>query len=212
MALNQTVQQKTLENWPQIQQRIFEYILAVKVRSLEIVYSPLTNPDMLWLLVPLILNLVLLEFYFSRHRHEELGWNTAYGNALVLIFIAVMLAKHLSEQGTIYTDQVKFAIVLIVILVGVSLTIIDYFHWLPKNVAFKISSKIPINYLALVAIVLVYTDLPVDSITASGFVGVLIGLLVLIGLIHIITPKVKETLFPPTPKEFEGSGDNSNNY
>jgi len=199
MALNQTIQQKTLENWPQIQQRLLEYILAVKIRSLEIVFSPLTNPDMLWLLIPLIANIFLLEFYFSRHKHEELGWNTAYGNALVLLFIAIMLAKHLYEQGILYTHQTKFIIVLIVILFGISLTVIDFFHWLPKNIAFKISSKIPVNYLALVAIILVYTDFPVDYITASAFVVVLMGLLILIGIIHVITPKVREVLLPPPP-------------
>jgi len=186
-----------------IQQTIIESLLILKLRSLEILYSPLSNLEMLWLLIPLIANLIFLEFYFSRYQREELGWNTAYSNALVLIFIAVMLAKHLYETGTLYTDQLKFTIIAIVILTGITLTLIDFFHWLPERIAFKISAKVPINYIAFIAIILVYTNIPLNWLTFWAFVTILIALLIIIGVIHFITPKVRENLFPPSPEEPE---------
>ena len=191
---------------PIVEQALKVYFLNVYYRGLEILNAPLQNMDILWTLIPLFLTVIFIEFYFSRYSREEIGWNTAFGNSLVLIFISVALAKHIYENSLIY-DPMKIGVLVSLILFGLILSIIDYYHILPKKIAFKISSAIPINFVAFVAIILVYTsNIPIDFISASAFLGILMVLLIITGFIHLITPKPSK---PPIqiPLPFSGSGE-----
>jgi len=187
-----------LQNWPTIQQGLVQFFYATKERTIEIIKSPITNPDMLWLLIPLIASLILLEFYFGRYSEEELGWNTAFGNSLALIFISIILAKHMYDYQLLY-DANKVSIVASVLLVGIILAFLDFFHALPKEFAFKLSAKLPIDYLAFIAIVFVFTNLPANSVTAAAFFAILVMLVILIGIIHKLAPKFKEWVLPEPP-------------
>lgn len=172
---------------PIIEQNIREFLFATKERSLFILKAPLDNPDMFWLLIPLILTMLLLEFYFGRYKEEELGWNTAFGNSLVLIFISVSLVRHLYTNSL--WNETNIIVVSALITFGLLLTIIDFYHLLPKEIAYNISSKIPLNFIAYVAIILVYIDLPIDYITASAFISILLLIFIIVGIIHFVTPK-----------------------
>jgi len=175
---------------PIIEQNTREFLFATKERALLILKAPLTNPDMLWLLVPLILTMLLLEFYFGRYKEEELGWNTAFGNSLVLIFISVSLVRHLYTNSL--WNETNIIVVSALITFGLLLTMIDFYHLLPKEMAYGISSKIPLNFIAYVAITLVYIELPIDYITASAFLTILLLLFILVGIIHFTTPKSED--------------------
>ena len=37
----------------------------------------------------------IVAFYFGKYHEEELGWNTAVGNSLVLLFVAMDLLRHI---------------------------------------------------------------------------------------------------------------------
>jgi hypothetical protein len=185
------------------------FLLRVWHRSLEILIAPKTNTEMLWLLLPLIATLLLMEFYFGRHTKEELGWNSAYGNALVLLFIAVFLFKYINEND-LWLDAGKMAIMVFLITVGIALTVIDFLHLLPKELAFKMSSKLPVNFIAYATIILIYTDIPLDYITLVSFIVILIMLALIIWFIRVSAPKIKHTLYPdsvpepaPEPPEYK---------
>ena len=186
------------QNWPIIQEGSIQFFYATKERFIEIIKSPANNPDMLWLLLPLIAALILLEFYFGRYKEEELGWNTAFGNSLALIFIAILLAKHLYDHQILY-DLSKISVVSSVLMMGVLLAILDFYHLLPEEIAFKISAKLPVDFLAFIAIVLVYTSIKLDWITAAAFFAVLVVLVILIWLVHTLSPKVREFILPEPP-------------
>ena len=180
-------------------QVVVESTPIIKDRIIEIITSPVNNPEMLWLLAPLLLTLFLMELYFGRNKEEELGWNTAFGNVLVLIFVSAYLANHI-YQNALITDPIKVSIAATVIFMGLILMLIDFFHLLPKKIAFQISSKLPINYMAFVAIILVYTDIAIDRFTTIAFSLILIALSIFIGLVHILIPKVRDRIMPPAPK------------
>ncbi len=177
---------------------IITWLQSVWVRIIEIVNSPIKTLEMLWLLVPLLLTLFLMELYFGRYQDEELGWNTAFGNVILLIFVAAYLANHI-YTNELYFDVTKITVTATVILFGIILMIVDFFHLLPKKIAFQISSKLPINFLAFSAIILVYTNIPVDYITLAAFIGLLIGFATVIGLIHVLSPHVREKFLPKAP-------------
>ena len=186
------------QNLPAIQQSLMQFFYATKDRIFTIVKSPITNPDMLWLLIPLIASLILLEFYFGRYKEEELGWNTAFGNSLALIFISVILAKHLYDHQLIYNME-KTSVVAALLGLGIILALLDFYHALPKEFAFKLSAKLPIDFIAFAAIVLVFTSIPANWITAAAFLAILAGLVIIIGIIHKISPTVREWILPEPP-------------
>ena len=182
-----------------IEQLTKQYGIDVWSRFLEILYAPKTNTDMIWILIPLILTILLLEFYFGRYVEEELGWNTAFANSLVLIFVSIDLARHLYYSNLLFTINTKLILAFIILIEGLSLAFIDFFHVLPKRIAFKLSSTLPINFIAFCCIILVYTDINIDFITISAFLLFLFFLVVIIGFIHIIEPKVRTMFTPPMP-------------
>ena len=64
-------------------------------RGVNIVKAPFINQDMLWMLLPLLATLILMEFYLGRYKEEDIGWSEALGNALVLVFVSIDLFRHL---------------------------------------------------------------------------------------------------------------------
>ncbi|MCJ7429449.1 MAG: hypothetical protein MUP66_03600, partial [Candidatus Nanohaloarchaeota archaeon QJJ-5] len=60
-------------------------LVTIVVRMLDIVFFPFEYPDLLPSLTPIIVGMLVLELYFGRYTHEELGWNTAVGNATMLV-------------------------------------------------------------------------------------------------------------------------------
>ena len=146
-------------------------------RFLEITVAPYYYRDMLWTLIPLTIALLLIELYFGRYKHEELGWNTAFGNTLVLLFISMDLFRRLDNTDLLFLSNPKVIIAGVVALFGVSLSLIDFFHVLPKRIAYWISSKTPMNFLACIAVILIYAEIPLDRITflASLILGILVA-------------------------------------
>ena len=176
-----------------LMQQIFtDFAIQSFDRFVEFITAPIEMPEMLWILVPLILNILIMELYFGRYVLEELGWNTAFSNVIVLIFVSVDLLRYLYNAGRLELG-IELALICAIILVGIVLTILDFFHELPKHFAFVVSSKLPMNYLALVSIILIYSG--INILEAETIIALLLFLLllyVIIKLIHAIVPKSLE--------------------
>jgi hypothetical protein len=171
-------------------------------RGTDMVLAPMHASDMLWMLLPLAATLLLMEFYFGRYKDEEMGWNTAFGNSLVLIFIAIDLFRHLFEpsglsiiQFIMMTSDIKIIIPLGIILMALVLMIVDFFHFLPKKLAYIVSSPTYVNLISLLGIIIVYTSgIPLDWTTMLACIILFITAnLVSLGLYYII-PKYKPTI------------------
>ena len=104
--------------------------------------------------------------HFGRYKKEELGWNTAFGNSMVLIFTCVDLVRYLYNQGTLFTFDIQNALVIVLIFEGFLMTLLNYYHLIPKSLAFGMASGLTINVTVLFVIVLIYSKLPLDYITA----------------------------------------------
>ncbi|HLD02443.1 MAG TPA: hypothetical protein VJC07_01960 [Candidatus Nanoarchaeia archaeon] len=161
-------------------------------RFLEILRAPYTYSDMLWSLAPVVAALLLIELYFGRYKHEELGWNTAFGNTLVLLFVSIDLFRRLYTTGTLHPENPKLMIAAIVAVFGILLSFIDFFHLLPKRLAWDVSSKTPMNFLACIAVILVYAEIPLDRITF--FASLILGILVaaILKSMQIFIPEAEE--------------------
>ncbi len=156
--------------------RFFEYFigfvfLMVIPSMWSILSAPFTSPDMLWIVTPLLISMTLMQLYFGRNRDEELGWNTAFGNSISLIFVSINLLQFIYNQfgwsGFNIINPVSNKIYLVLVLGLISLVqlIVNYYHLISKRIAFFINSAVPTNMTAYISIVLVYTDIPLNLST-----------------------------------------------
>lgn len=119
-----------------------------------------------------------MELYFDRYKREELGWNTAFGNSLVLIFVSLDIIKYLYVHGMLEYVMMENALAIAVIMLGLALTVMSFFHVLPKEVAFGLSSRLPINIIAYLTVVVIYAGIPINVTTgvAAVIFAILVGL------------------------------------
>lgn len=163
-------------------------------RGYAIVDAPFKIPEMLWMLVPIIVSLVLMEFYFGRYKEEELGWNTAFGNALVLTFVAIDLFRQSYEATDIklldalVAAEAKAWIAITVFGFALLLVLLDFFHFLPKKVAYAISSGPFIHMISLLGIIIVYANIPLDMTTLFACILLFIFVNLIMQLLYYIIP------------------------
>ncbi len=167
-------------------------ILAIKDRFIELSLAPINYTEMLWMAVPLVLTILLMEIYFSRYSSEELGWNSAYGNALVLLFVTVDLFRYLYNNDLLELMTLKLALALAVAIMAMLLTLINFLHILPEKIAYGLSSKLPMNFIAYMALILIYSELPIDFATIIASIGLFVLFAIIILLVRSIIPKSVE--------------------
>ncbi len=172
---------------------VFFYTLGDKFISL--LYAPFNYPEMFWIIFPLVITLVLLELYFGRYPREDPGYHTALENSVFLLFVAVDLVRFLiTNEYNVY----KVYIVAGIIIYAITLSVMDFFHKLPRNLAFRTSSKFIISFTAYVCIILVYSDLLHEiSLLSVSTLLISIALLFLlfkftIGFIKTMEPKAHD--------------------
>jgi len=191
-----------------------EYIFgSIMPRFFDILKSPFTTPEMLWVAMPLLVVILFMQLYFGRWRNEKLGWSSAFANWITLLFVAVNLFKEMMAKYSLLASAppsiiyilpaiplgqkfipvsvlYKFMMIFLLLFLAVLFMIILFAHAIPKKASFMISSPLTIYTFAFIMIALVYSSIPLDLAT------ILAALLVYI-LILIIFRTVK-TLVPPS--------------
>lgn len=186
-ALNQTVT---------LQDQLGNFWDALITRLSDIVMAPYLHKEMLWIITPMIITIVMMELYFGRYRKEELGWNSAVANSLVLMFVSIDLLRRIygddgfmsfltSELFSSIDIPVKTFIALLLLFYGFLLLFFNFFHIFPKKVAFFISSSLPVNFLAYMAIVVIYSNLPI--IESDGYLTLIASMIFLFVLFLFFT-------------------------
>ncbi|MBT3262501.1 hypothetical protein HN992_00210 [Candidatus Woesearchaeota archaeon] len=161
-------------------------------RFKEIFLAPANYPEMLWIAAPLIITLFLTELYFSRYQFEELGWNSAYGNALVVVFVALDIFRYLFNHQMLETMSLKLALAISVAMLAVLLTVINFLHILPENMAYGLSSKLPLNFIAYIGLILIYSEIPIDFLTLAASIVLLVIVSTVIILLRSLIPTSTE--------------------
>ncbi|MBM3200253.1 hypothetical protein FJZ53_04910 [Candidatus Woesearchaeota archaeon] len=143
---------------------------------------------MIWVFAPLVATLVLMELYSDYYKAEELGWNTAFGNNLVLIFVSLDLLRFLYNKGELGYATLESALVIAVAILGVTLTVIDFFHSLPKDLAFGMSSHFPVNIIACLTIIIIYSGIKIDIYTGVAAVVISVIVYTILKIVNWIIP------------------------
>lgn len=160
-------------------------------RLVELLSAPAVNPQMIWIITPLIITLLLMTFYFGKYAKDELGWNTALGNSIVLLFVAIDLLRYvfnLTTPGSILNyelHQISTIICIIVIVEALTLMFTSFFKALPKAITFFICAPLPVNLQAYLAISIVYTKITLDWYTLLAAITLFIILYLFIQLLQL---------------------------
>ncbi len=181
----------------------FQHVLpTLWERFTALVSAPFKNPEMLWIALPLLAALLLMELYFGRYRKEELGWNTAVGNSLILVFVSLDLLRQIYGSVSINAIAEVFALhpskTILSVAVGLSGLLIlyyDFFHLLPRRFAFTISSYLGVNLLAYLSAAVVYADLRIDWYTLFAAILLFLFAAVFFAVVHKIEPKPRERYY-----------------
>ncbi len=160
-------------------------------RTVELVLAPINNIDMLWVAIPFFIATLFMTMYFGRYKKEELGWNTAFGNTMVFVFVAVAIIREMYIQGgetfdAIFAGGLYSALAAGLIGVGFLLMFFTYFHLLPKRLAFFMFSAPPINVSVYAVMSLVYANVAADHITALAAFVLLICILIIAKILQFL--------------------------
>ncbi len=210
-ALNQSVVNTTTEVVSQVDVStaltLFFTVVIPEVfsRFFLLVSAPILYPIMWWLLIHLVITFFLFEFYFERHEDEDLGWTAALANSVVMMFISMELLRDIYGHdktpfaiilqlgrdyfslGLFSEQMIMVSLILLLGIAGVGTAIINYYHVLPRSLAFLVSGHKTVNLLAYFLIVVTYrykyeNPVPLDIITfiALGLFGLLMWSIILL--------------------------------
>ncbi len=175
------------------------FLVKIYPRFLEMMQAPFQNKELVWVLAPLAVSMFLIQVYFGRYKNEELGWESAYGNTIVLTFVSVNLLKHIYDsygQKIIYAVGTepfyKTILVLAIVLEALFLMFADFFHKMPKKLSFLLSSSIFINITAFIAIIIVYSSVPIDQLTLLTSLLILIAASIFFAAFRWVIPPSNE--------------------
>lgn len=184
---------------------VFEYVLDNLVPLVgEIFIRPWLHIDTLWMILPLILILILINLYFGRYRTAKLGWGSAFSNSISLLWVCIILGRLLIERHgleVLYSTFLTSHLVMKdVILVGILtvwvlvLLYLNYFHIIPRRFAFIISSFDAVYILAYVIISLVIGNFVINVHTVIAAVILFILMFLALQAIKLVTPMSRSAL------------------
>lgn len=169
-----------------------ELAQMILYRFIDLVKAPLTDNQMLWTAVPLVIATVFMTLYFGKYRKEELGWATAFGNTMVFLFVSLSIIQYMyyaegpGSWNNVLSNQFYLTITIVLTLIALFFMFITYYHLLPKKVAFFLFSAPPVNISVYVLMTIVYTGVPVDYITLGAAAVLFLVIMLLLKIIQKI--------------------------
>lgn len=151
---------------------LLEQIFQEEVFStaVSIFTAPIEYTDIVPIVLPLILGGLIVELYLGKYKREELGWNTAVGNAVV--WLATGISLLVTEPLAGLEVQATFFLILLGLFVG----FMDFFHIWPERIAFFVSSSGLVYTIAYTIVVMIKTEIEVNTATLLG-AGVFIAVI-----------------------------------
>lgn len=162
---------------------------TVKSRVAEFALAPFQHPDILPSLLPLILGAFVIEFYFGRHIHERLGWNTSVSNSIIW----VATGANLLLTGAIDTAGKRYAAYFL-IGIGSFVGYMNFYHRWSPSLAFRAASADAVYPLAYVTVVVVKTGMPVDVTVLKAGAAFILGTVAVFHVVRFLEPSSPDVL------------------
>lgn len=169
------------------------------VRTLiKFLYAPIIFPEILWITIPLVSAILLMELYFSRYSRESIGHHKSLENTIFLLFISFDLIRFAVTRDA---PLIKIILTIMMIIFFFAVAWLDFFHRLPLSLFHKVSSKLVIAYVSYIMIVLMYSDMLV-SLEFYHIISVVLSVILIFGII-VFVRKMIALLEPKSYEEIE---------
>ncbi len=166
----------------------------VMERFTAILAFPVENPEFIPTLIPIFLGLVVIELYFGRYAFEDLGWNSAVSNSVLLITTALSLILQL-DLISIPPSGPRAVVAYGVLALGLVILLLNFYHVWPAEIAFNVSSGFTAYTTVYITIAAVYEGLPVGRNTVAA--GVMV-----FALFYVTFKLVKRSMRTVRPQRF----------
>ncbi len=143
-------------------------LATVMQRFWQLVYFPAEHPEFLPSLIPIFLGLLVIELYFGKYTFEELGWNSAVSNAVLLLATGLTLIIRLNLMSA--PSGARYVVAYAILVIGSVILVLNFYHLWAPTLAFSVSSGFVVYTAVYVAIAWVYEGLPVDINTGAAAV------------------------------------------
>lgn len=117
----------------------------------DIALAPFKQASVWWFLTPIIFFWIILEVYFGKHKSEQLGWNTALGNGMSLVWVNIESMRFLWYYKPEFF-WLKFAIIMVILCYGSFVIYVSFTHKLSSKTAYTIASPSPIYYFSYISV------------------------------------------------------------
>lgn len=148
-----------------------------------------TEPSLLWQIAPLLLLWILLEIYFGRYNKEKLGWNTALGNGISMIWIVLSALQFTfsNQESLRVTWPLFFSLFL---LGGYALFIItvSFKHSLKSKWAYLIASPSPVYYFSIISLLIAHQVITLSLISIIAIFVIFIFLTIIFFIMRLLIP------------------------
>ena len=167
--------------------------MASDIISLISYFMHLTlRTELLWVVAPLAIATIVMLVYFEKYRDERPGWNTHVANSLVLLFIGIMLLRHIHSidgLGSInyITFPEKLFVSAAVLGIGILVLGLNFEHFLAEKIARYASSPLTTNLVAYIATVFVFSKIEINTIAIISLIIYFILLILVLNIIRIPT-------------------------
>ncbi len=129
------------------------YITVSNKAILVIVTAPFSNFKIFWTVLPMLIAWIILEVYFTRHENENIGWNTAICNGLMLFWAGLNILFSMTTSRYIFQ---KFIIMSIIIGYAAFLIYISFTHRYSPKFTFRLASTNIVYYFGILGILYAY--------------------------------------------------------
>ena len=150
-----------------------------------LVSAPFLFPNMLWIVVPIVILIFLLTFYFTEYANEKYGWDDAFTNSIALFFVCIDSLRYMynytepASLDNLFLYPYQLIFILFIMLEGLVMTYSSLKHKLPNSLRKFITTPLGVYIQMYLLIVLVYTKINPTLIT-------LVAALLLFGCMYII--------------------------
>ncbi len=184
-------------------------------RYFTIVLFPVNNPEFVPSVVPLIAGLIVVAFYYGRYRDEELGWGAAVSNTLIMTTTGVILLYEIAPDAVTWQylqqnltavlslltgsgldasgAEPRFMVAFGIILLGLCIITLNYYHLWPKHLAFFISSGFTVYTLTYLTIAIVYEQIPLGLSTWIAATAIIFSSFLFVRTLKIFSNKNRHT-------------------
>lgn len=157
--------------------------------AIQIIMAPVYQPELIPTLMPIILGGIVLELYFGKYEHEDLGWNSSVSNAV--IWISTGLTLVLTSE---LTNLLEKTVTYFLIALGLFIGYMNFFHKWSSSIAYTASASGLVYSLAYVAVVMIKSGMPVNSITIQSAILALSMIAIVFQVIKALETPARDDL------------------